>query len=110
MAYPGEQVVFDCKSYGVRIIEWISEEYIGTAAYNLQLHILENIGISKSSVRNPETIATLVSVSIESGVIVIVSKLRIIASSQIPVSSVTCQSRESSRITFSTDGMAHMYL
>ena len=83
-------------------------EYIGTSSFNLQLLFDENNGTIKPSAWNPETIATLVSVSDDNGMTVIVSMLRIIASSQFPVSTVTCQGRDSHKmITFNTDGMAH---
>ena len=110
VAYPQQQVIFTCVTRGTAILEWRSEEHIGTGSDSLQFLSFERPGHRKSKPHNPSTVATLVSVSTDSGVTEITSNLLIIASSQFPVSSVMCgdSGHTTSNITtFHTSGQAN---
>ena len=87
-ARPGERVTFTCEARDTSILEWHSEEYIGTGGDRIE--ILRS-GDGRNETRlGGETVATTVSVSTYSGVTVIISQLHIMTSEQIPTSSVTC--------------------
>ena len=83
----GEVVIFTCTTRGSPILEWFSEEYIGTGGDRLQ--ILSGSNRNTSSI-NPDAVATRISVTDDNGVIVIVSELRIIASISYPTATVSC--------------------
>ena len=82
MAYPEQQVMFTCVTRGTDILEWRSEEHIGTGGDSLQFLSIERPGDIKSKSHNPSTVATLVSISMDSGDNEIVSNLHVIASSR----------------------------
>lgn len=106
IAYPGQEVVFTCETRNSLLLTWTSEDYIGSGGDRLETLFIDSPGIKKSNSRNPSTFATLIMASKDSsGVRVIVSELHIIASSQFPVSSVTCRGSSSAlnkTITFKT--------
>ena len=104
VACPGELVIFTCTTRGTPILEWFSEEYIGTGRDRLQ--ILSESARNTSSV-TPDVVAVRINVSIESGVTVIVSELRITASTKYPIATVSCSNgdqRSIQNITFRTFG------
>ena len=85
----GEVVIFTCTTRGSPILEWFSEEYIGTGGDRLQ--ILSGSDRNTSSV-NPDAVATRINVTNDNGETVIVSELRIIASISYPIATVSCSS------------------
>jgi hypothetical protein len=92
-AYDRQVVTFRCVITGVvRVINWRSEQYIGTGGDVLQLASADPPGQTASNSRNPTTVATLVSTSrsASGGVTTTVSELQITASSQYPSSSISC--------------------
>jgi hypothetical protein len=90
-AYDRQVVIFRCVIIGVdTILTWRSEDYIGTGEDVLQLASTDPAGQTASNLRNPTTVATLVSTTRSSGVTTTVSELQLTASSQFPTSSVSC--------------------
>ena len=110
-ALPQQKVVFTCKTKNSTILEWQSDEHIGTGGDSIPIYSVgprDNV----TSGGNSNTYATRVNVSTEGGITVIVSQLHIIASDQFPTSSVTCRIngqglRES--ITFTTTGTIYTH-
>ena len=86
---PGEEVIITCEMRGSSVMAWISDEYIGSGS-PLHFLIIDNIGDWHTSSINPNTIATLVNNTVEDGVQVLVSQLRIRVLSPLMNSSVTC--------------------
>lgn len=104
LACPDDLVIFTCTTRGTPILEWFSEEYIGTGGDRLQ--ILSESARNTSSI-TPDAVAVRISVSRENGVTVIVSELRIIASTKYPTATVSCSNgdlRFIQNITFRTFG------
>ena len=107
VSYPDQQIVFTCETRNADTVEWISGEYIGSGGDSLQLPFIKGAGYRTSNPRNPSAMAKIVSVDNVGGTVVIVSELRVIASSRFPHASVSCRgsgstSRET--ITFNTTG------
>ena len=86
---PFQVVVFTCISTGSGIINWFSNKYIGTDSLPLQIIAAGNTTIVSSN-HDPNTVATKISVTNDTGEIVIVSKLRIIISSLYLMATVSC--------------------
>ena len=84
---PGEPVTFTCVTKGSSTIAWRSEEYIEVGGTQLQFAVFNNVGDTRTSIVNPNTVATLINKTNEG---VLVSELRIIVQSNIPMSTVTC--------------------
>ena len=103
VARPQDIITFTCTTRGSPILEWFSEEYIGTGGDRLQ--ILSGSNRNTSSV-NSKAVATRISVTTENGITVIVSELRIIASLQHPIATIACSngSPKKNNITFQTLG------
>ena len=104
LACPGELVIFTCTTRGTPILEWFSEEYIGSGRERLQ--ILSESARNTSSI-TPDAVAVRINVSSESGVTVIVSELRIIAATKYPTATVPCSNGDQRFIqntTFRTFG------
>ena len=104
LACPGELVIFTCTTRETPILEWFSEEYIGTGGDRLQ--ILSESARNTSSI-TPDAVAVRINVSSENGVTVIVSELRIIASIKYPTATVSCSNGDQrfiQNITFRTFG------
>ena len=105
-ARPGQRVTFTCEARDTSILEWHSDEYIGTGGDRIE--ILKS-GDGRNETRHGrETVATTVSVNTYSGVTVIISQLHIMTSEQIPTSSVTCAINGNGprkTISFTTTGM-----
>ena len=100
-----QEVIFICVVWGSNILEWNSVEYIGQGSFPLQLLSFNNTDRNVSSTTRPSTYAVRLSVVNENGQTVIVSELRILASLQYPIATVTCSTDrvESIRnITFQT--------
>ena len=87
---PGDIVTFTCETRGSPIIAWTSEEYIERGATQLDFATFNSIGTEEISPVNPNTVATLINNTIEDGVQVLVSQLRIIVSATFSTSTVTC--------------------
>jgi hypothetical protein len=111
-AHPGERVTFTCEARDAEVLEWYSDEYIGSAIE------IRSSGRENNQTRlEGNTTATRVSVSTDSGITVIVSQLHIMTSELFPTSSVTCAiSAQGPRkvIPFTTTGMksctVYMYI
>ena len=104
VAYPQEVIIFTCTTRGSPILEWFSEEYIGTGGDRLQILSGSDRNISSSS---HDVVATRISVTEEDGATVIVSELRIITSIKYPTATVSCSNgdqRFMQSITFRTFG------
>ena len=112
LALPQQQVVFTCVARNSTILEWQSNEHIGTDGDNiLILSVGSRDNVTSATI--PTTYATQVSVTIENGITVIVSRLFITTSERFPTSSVTCRiyGRGSTKtIPFNTTGMANTLL
>lgn len=107
IAYNQQEVFFNCTAWGSNILEWNSAEYIGQGGFPLQLLSFNGTETNVSSTTRPSTYAVRLSVATENGQAVIMSELRIIASVQYPVATVTCGASgagSSIRITFQTIG------
>ena len=91
------------------ILEWRSNQHIGTDGDDIQIYGVGN-RVNVTSVTIPTTYATRVSVTMENpGITVIVSQLFITASDRFPISSVTCGINglgPRKTITFNTIGMS----
>ena len=90
LALPGQIVVFTCVTTNTTLLEWQSDEYIGTGGGG-DLQIFSGGRDNVTSITNPNTYATLNSVTMENGIIVIESQLFITALDRFPTSSVTCR-------------------
>ena len=103
VAHPQDIIIFMCTTRGSPILEWFSDEYIGTGGDRLQ--ILSGSDRNTSSI-NPDAVATRISVSTENGITVIVSELRVIASIRYPIATVSCSNGapKMNNVTFQTIG------
>ena len=90
LAYPGQRVVFTCVTRNSSILEWRSDEHIGTDGDDIQIYSIGTDRDNVTSVTIPTTYATRDSVTMDNGITVIVSQLFITASDRFPTSSVTC--------------------
>ena len=94
------------------ILEWRSDEHIGTDGDDIQIYSVGN-RVNVSSVTIPTTFAIRVNVTMENGITEIVSQLFIMASNQFPISSVTCGINSlgpRQTISFNTTGMATIHV
>ena len=113
IAAPLQRIIFTCITRGSDILEWASEEYIGSGGARLQLLSIDCVERNEMSRINPNTTATCVSVSqTGDGTTVIVSQLMITASIDHPLATVACSnnghgSREN--ITFQIIGKYTSY-
>jgi hypothetical protein len=108
LACPGDVITFTCITRGSPILEWFSEEYIGTGRDRLQ--ILSESTRNTSSI-TPDAVAIRINVTSVSGVTVIVSELRITASTKYPTATVSCSNGDQSllqNITFRIFGKIHV--
>lgn len=101
MAYSGQEITFTCTTRDSQIISWSSNDYIGR---DLQLEFIsvDPAQLTLQSIINPDTIATLSSVGVENGSVVLVSTLQIVASSQFSSSSISCHHIGSGEINTTT--------
>ena len=67
---------------------WTSEQYIGPG--RLSLTSVQSVGHEERAVGNDQTVAVLVNVTSDNGVIIMLSKLHIRIDSTYPVASVRC--------------------
>ena len=102
VAYNNQEIFFTCLVRGSNILDWNSDEYIGQGGFPLQLLSFNGSNTNVSSTSRPSTYAVRRSVTTENGRLVIVSDLRIIASTQYPVATVSCGALSSKNITFQT--------
>ena len=90
LSYAEQRIIFTCVTRNSTILEWQSNEYIGTDGDDIQIYSVgdrDNV----TSVTIPTTYAIRDSVAVENGITVIVSRLFITASEQFPTVSVTCR-------------------
>ena len=91
IACPGE-IVFTCETRGSPIIAWSSEEYV--APGNVQLAFagqVNEVGDTRNSTSIQGTVATLTNNMLdENGTRILVSILRIVATTDSPMASVNC--------------------
>ena len=88
--FPGDEVNITCEIRGSDALAWTGDEYIGAYGVLLGFISFNSIGVTRTSLMNPNTIATLINKTVVEGVEVLVSQLRITAQSQFFNSSVTC--------------------
>ena len=109
LSYAQQRIIFTCVTRNSTILEWQSDEHIGTDGDDIQIYSVGN-RINVTSVTIPTTYATRVNVTMENpGITVIVSQLIITASDRFPISSVTCGIKglgPRQTITFNTIGMS----
>ena len=105
-AYSNEPLIFTCTTRGSGILNWQSAEYIERDGLPLQILSLNNRTTEHSN-SDPNTVATRINVTNNNGVIVIVSELRIKASSMYPTATIACyiDAEFPKMITFKTTGM-----
>ena len=78
---------------------WTSDQYIG-AGVRLSLSSAQGIGHTVTAIQNPQTVAMLVSTSIDAeSVVTIVSELRIRVRSTYPIASVRCVNSGTNAVT-----------
>ena len=107
LAYPGQRVTFTCVTRNSTILEWRSDEHIGTDGDDIQIYSVGS-RVNVTSVTIPTTYAIRVNVTETNGITEIVSQLTIIASNHFPTSSVTCGINSlgpRQKISFNTTGM-----
>ena len=109
LACSGDQITFECETRGSSIISWASDEYIGQGDTLLQfssadLAMTERCGVN-------DTKAILTANRIENEVQVLVSTLRVTATSMHPTPSVICIHGDESRskANFSVIGKHNYY-
>ena len=103
VAYGEQEIVFTCTTRGSSILQWSSNEYISRDGNNIQVYN----GTLGSDVQRGSAHATLVRASFESGVLVLVSELRIRVSTLHPTATVECNNNghgSSRTITFNSIG------
>ena len=107
LALPWQRVIFTCMTKNSSILEWQSDEHIGTDGDDIQIYSIGS-RVNVTSVTIPTTYATRVSVTVENGITMIVSQLFITASDRFQTSSVTCRidgRGPVKTISFNTTGM-----
>ena len=112
LAYPGQRVVFTCVTRNSTILEWQSDEHVGTDGDDIQIYSVGS-RVNVTSVTIPTTYAIRDSVSMENGITEIVSQLIITASDRFLISSVTCGINSlgpRQTISFNTTGMSTIHL
>ena len=105
IAKPNQPLVFTCVTRGSGILEWKSNEYIGTGSV-LQLLSINCVGRNVSSSNNL-AVGTCKNVAFDDGTEIIESELYIVASLWFPVSTITCRNNgvgTSEEISFNTTG------
>jgi hypothetical protein len=103
--YPQDIIIFTCTTRGSPILEWFSEQYIGTGRDRLQISS-ENDRNTSSITPGPDAVATRINITRDDGIVVIVSELRIIASILYPNATISCSngSPKNVNMTFQTIG------
>ena len=101
-AYHQQTIRFMCETRGSDILGWSSEEYIGQGAL-LEFTFIDRPGSTQS---HGNAIATLVSITNESGQTVLMSTLQITVSSQFSTSSVICHNIGSGAVNSTTFNVA----
>ena len=112
VAYNNQEIFFTCLVRGSNVLEWNSAEYIGQDGFPLQLFSFNGSNTNVSSRTHPSTYAVRRSVIREDDRPVIMSGLRIIASTKYPVATVSCGALSTRNITFQTlsNGMLNIML
>ena len=64
----GEEVNITRETRGSAVLAWASEKYIEAGAAQLEFLITDNIGVTRASPVNPNTVATLIKNTNENGV------------------------------------------
>jgi hypothetical protein len=95
-AYDNQIVTFQCTIRGtgdIVVLSWSGDDYVGPEGALLQVASFQDLGHTATSPVNPNTVATLTSVTTDpdTGVTEVVSLLRITASAQHPTSSISCR-------------------
>ena len=100
---PEDIIIFTCITRGSPILEWFSEEYIGTGRDRLQILSESDRNISSITAA---AVATRINVTRDDGIVVIVSELRIIVSILYPNATISCSngSPKNVNVTFQTVG------
>ena len=104
---PGETIEFTCTTTGSSRLVWTSDDYIGVSS-QFEFRSIDDIGTTKTSPSNPDTIANLTSVDGE--IILLTSILQIVTTSTIRSSTITCISGGLGTTNTSTVQVAGMYI
>ena len=96
IAYTDETVIFTCVVRGSNSMAWTSEEYIGTGGQRLELSAAEPVGTRYSAVGNNQTVAELISATIDE---IIVSQLHIRIKSNYFIAAVKCHNINANTVT-----------
>ena len=105
IAPPGEEIVFTCTTLSSNILQWNSSEYIGRNS-----HIQVYNGTLGTDVRRGSAHAILVRAAIEDGVLVLVSELRIRASTLHSTATVQCDNNGHGSYRTITFGISPNYI
>ena len=108
LAYPQQRVYFTCITTGSNIQEWYSVDYITGIDDHIQLHEGRRTGSGRAANAMIINITTD-----EAGERIIVSQLSLIASTQFPVSTVSCGNNGQgmrNNITFNITGRLCTYM
>lgn len=90
VAYPQQEITFTCETKGSHIIAWSSNHYIGGNGAQLELTTATDADHMATSLIDAMTIATLVNITEEDGMTILVSELRIKVLPQYFISSISC--------------------
>ena len=97
----GSEVIFTCETRGSPTLTWRGDDdYVGNGAQLGFAAEVNPIGTTMNSSSNPNTVATLTQNSTDDGVSVLVSTLRIIATSDAPSGNIMCAGTNNKDITF----------
>ena len=86
----GREINFTCQTSGSQSIAWTSSQYIDPDGSRLDFAQFNTVGQTKPSPINPNTTATLINKTNETGIDVLLSELRIIIIPQFDTFSVSC--------------------
>ena len=106
VAYEGQRITFTCVTRNSLILQWRSDQYIGTGDSRLEIHSFGSEVYVPSNI-DSNTLARRINTFNDNGVTVIVSELHLIASLQHQTSTIICDNNGhggSKNITFQTVG------
>ncbi|MCG8621744.1 MAG: hypothetical protein MJE68_07065 [Proteobacteria bacterium] len=90
MVCPGQEINYTCETRGSQTLAWASDEYIEADGSQLDFATFNTVGDTRTSPVNPNTVATLINKTNETGKVILESQLRIVVSPQIATFTITC--------------------
>ena len=102
---PDRNVSFTCEIRGPSpTIQWISHQYIDAGGSALDFNgLVDRVGATRSQA-NSNSIATLITNTVENGTRILVSRLNITTSAEFPTASISCSGSGMTTITIQTLG------